>query len=142
MQDAAVIERMRRKFQALAPVLDERSRRHWAATEAMELARGGITEVARATGLARSTIAIGIRELRDAGAAAQPTARIRKPGGGRKHLVDTDVGLWAALDALIEPMTRGDPDSPLRWTCKSTRRLAEELRRQHHPLSARTVASI
>src|SRR5262245_30234870 len=121
--------------------VDERSRRHWAAAEALELPRGGVSNVACATGLARSTIAIGIRELRLAGEPAPPSLRIRKPGGGRKHLVDTDLGLWPALDALIEPTTRGDPESPLRWTCKSTRRLAEELTRQGHPVSARTVAS-
>jgi len=142
MQDVAVIERIRRKFHALAPVLDERSRRHWAATEALELPRGGISSVARATGLARSTIAIGIRELRWAAGTEPTSSRVRKPGGGRKHLVDTDLGLWPALDALIEPTTRGDPESPLRWTCKSTRRLAEELTRQGHPVSARTVASV
>jgi hypothetical protein len=142
MQDAAVIERIRRKFQALTPVLDERSRRHWAATEAMELLRGGVTWVARATGLARNTIAAGIRELRQADANQPPSTRIRHAGGGRKHLVDTDLNLWPALDALIEPLTRGDPESPLRWTCKSTRRLAEELTGQGHPVSARTVAAL
>ena len=136
------MERIHRKFQALAPVLDERSRRRWAATEAQELRRGGISCVARATGLARSTITIGLRELREAGATGQLPSRIRQAGGGRKHLVDTDLGLWAALDGLIEPLTRGDPESPLRWTCKSTRRLADELTRLHHPVSARTVASI
>jgi transposase len=145
MQDAAVIERIRRKYRALAPVLDERSRRHWAATEALELSRGGVSSVARATGLARSTITIGIRELRTLGATEstpEPTPRIRRPGGGRKHLVDTDLKLWETLDELIEPTTRGDPESPLRWTCKSTRRLAEELTRQGHPVSARTVAAL
>ena len=109
--------------------------------KALDLPRGGVTSVARATGLARSTIAIGIRELRNAGA-AEPRSRLRKPGGGRKHLVDTDLGLLAALDELIEPTTRGDPESPLRWTCKSTRRLAEQLTRQGHPVSARTVAAV
>ncbi len=137
MQDAAIIERIRRKFQALTPVLDERSRRQWAATEAMELPWGGVSSVASATGLSRTTVAVGIRELREQTAAPGPG--IRRPGGGRTHLVDTDLELWAALDALIEPVTRGDPESPLRWTCKSTRKLAEELRRQNHPVSAGTI---
>ena len=142
MHDAAAIERICRKFQALAPVLDERSRRHWAAAEALELGRGGVTWVARATGLARNTIAAGLRELRQAVTNPPPSPRLRQPGGGRKHLVDTDAGLWAALDALIEPLTRGDPESPLRWTCKSTRRLAEELTHLGHPLTDRTVAAL
>jgi Rhodopirellula transposase DDE domain len=71
-----------------------------------------------------------------------PSARIRRPGGGRKHLVDIDLGLWAALDALVDPMTRGDPESPLRWTCKSVRRLAAELAQQNHPVSPGTVAAV
>lgn len=142
MQDALVIERIRRKFRTLAPVLDERSRRQWAAAEALELAWGGVTSVAAATGLSRTTIAAGIGELRSQAAGAAATPGIRRPGGGRKHLVDTDLKLWNALDALIDPMTRGDPESPLRWTCKSTRRLAEELCRQRHPISDRTVAAV
>jgi DDE family transposase len=142
MHAAAAIERIFRKFQALAPVLDERSRRHWAAAEALELGRGGVSWVARATGLARNTIAAGMRELRQAVTNQPPSPRLRQCGGGRKHLVDTDQGLWAALDALIEPLTRGDPESPLRWTCKSTRRLAAELTQLGHPLTDRTVAAL
>lgn len=142
MQDAHVIARIRRKFRTLAPVLDERSRRQWAAAEALELAWGGVTSVAAATGLSRTTIAAGIDELRRQVQGAAPTPGIRRPGGGRKHLVDTDLKLWNALDALIDPMTRGDPESPLRWTCKSTRRLAEELCRQDHRISDRTVAAV
>ncbi len=126
----------------MAPVLDERSRRQWAAAEALELAWGGISSVAAATGLSRTTIAAGIGELRRQAEGAAATPGIRRPGGGRKHLVDTDPTLWNALDALIDPMTRGDPESPLRWTCKSTRRLAEELCRQRHPISERTVAAV
>jgi len=126
----------------MAPVLDERARRLWAATEALELGWGGVTCVAAATGLSRTTIAAGIRELRERDPAEPLSTRVRRPGGGRKHLIDTDLGLFAALDALVEPTTRGDPQSPLRWTCKSTRRLAEELCRQGHPVSARTVATI
>jgi hypothetical protein len=142
MQDALLLERIRRKFQALAPVLDERARRRWAAAEALELPWGGLTAVAAATGLSRTTITAGIRELRDADAAPALAGRIRRPGGGRLLVEETDPGLWDALDALIDPVTRGDPESPLRWTCKSTRRLADELTRQRHPVSARTVAAL
>jgi hypothetical protein len=141
MHDAAVIERMRQKYLTMAPVLDERSRRLWAATESLQLGWGGVTCVAAATGLSRTTIAVGLRELRERNPDEAPSPRIRRPGGGRKHLLDTDLGLWAALDALVEPTTRGDPETPLRWTCKSTRRLAAELRRQGHSISARTVAA-
>ena len=119
-------------------------RRHWAATEASDLGWGGITLVARATGLARNTILVGVRELehrrvhpRDA-----VSLRIRDLGGGRKPLTQIDPGLQAALDALVDPATRGHPESPLRWTCKSTGTLAEELQRQNHPVSDRTVAAL
>jgi hypothetical protein len=142
MQDAAVVERIRRKFQALAPVMDERMRRHWAASEARELAWGGVSWVAKATGLSRTTIAVGIEELKARTSDPQSDARIRSPGAGRKPLDYHDADLWAALDALVEPATRGDPETPLRWTCKSTRRLAEELTRQQHPISPGTVASM
>jgi Rhodopirellula transposase DDE domain len=143
MDGAAAIERTRRKFQALTVVMDERMRRQWAATEALELGWGGISLVANATGISRTTILAGVRELK-----AQDTMEtlpgpgIRRPGGGRKRLLETDPGLWDALDALVDPMTRGHPETPLRWTCKSTRQLAEELTRQNHPVSDRTVASL
>ena len=142
MQDAAVIERIRRKFMALAPVMDERMRRHWAASEARELCWGGVSCVARATGLSRTTIAAGIEELKTQTDDFEPSARVRRPGAGRKPLDHHDPQLWAALDALVEPVTRGDPETPLRWTCKSTRRLAEELNRQKHPISPGTVANM
>jgi hypothetical protein len=142
MQDADIVERIRLKFQVMAPVLDERSRRLWAASEALELTWGGVTHVAAATGLSRNTIASGMRELQRQLGGAIPSKRIRREGGGRKCLEETDPGLWDALDALIDPMTRGDPESPLRWTCKSTRRLAVELCRQGHPIAARTVAAL
>jgi len=143
MHDAAVIERTRRKFQALTVVMDERMRRQWAAAEAVEFGWGGISHVANATGISRTTILAGVRELK-----AQkildtvPNPGIRRPGGGRKLLVETDPGLLDALDALVDPMTRGHPETPLRWTCKSTRQLAEELTRQNHPVSDRTVACL
>jgi Rhodopirellula transposase DDE domain len=142
MQDVQIIDRLRRKFRALAPLLDERARRHWAATEAAELAWGGVTAVAAATGLSRATIAAGLRELRSPDSDPVPVGEVRRPGGGRKLAEEADPGLSATLDALIDPTTRGDPESPLRWTCKSTRRLAAELSRQGHPVSASTVAAL
>jgi Rhodopirellula transposase DDE domain len=142
MHDAAVIERIRRKFRALTPLMDERTRRHWAASEARELSWGGVTCVAKATGLSRTTIAAGIADLKSRSDETEPSPRIRRPGGGRKPLDYHDPGLWAALDALVDPVTRGDPETPLRWTCKSTRRLAQELCRQNHPISPGTVASM
>jgi len=126
----------------MAPVLDERSRRQWAAAEAMEMPWGGITSVAAATGLSRTTITTGICELSKQLGGQQPCQRIRREGGGRNCLEYDDPGVCAALDALIDPLTRGDPESPLRWTCKSTRRLAEELTAQGHPISAGTVAAL
>jgi hypothetical protein len=141
--DTAAIERIRRKFQALTMVMDERMRRQWAAAEAMEFPWGGISCVANATGISRTTILAGIRELRiQESSPSLPNPGIRRPGGGRKLILETDPGLWAALDAMVDPVTRGHPESPLRWTCKSTRKLAEELCRQGHPVSDRTVARL
>src|SRR5580704_12643194 len=108
MQDAAVIERIRRKYHALDPVLDERSRRQWAATEAKELGYGGVSAVARATGFARDTIQLGLRELeyRQQHPDEPTPKRLRKLGGGRKQLTATDPALMSALEALVEPLTR------------------------------------
>ena len=107
------------KFEALAPVLDERTRRRWAAVEARALGRGGITRVAEATGLSQTTIRAGLREL-DSPSPSPPHLaaheRLRRPGGGRKSLVAHDPDLLKALEALVDPVTRGDPMSPLRWT--------------------------
>ena len=119
-------------------------RRQWAASEAADLGWGGVTCVALATGLARNTIMAGAQELdyRQTHPRAAVSPRIRALGGGRKPLTEMDAGLQAALDALVDPATRGHPESPLRWTCKSTGTLAEELQRQHHPVSDRTVATL
>lgn len=144
MHDAGVIERIQQKYAALDPIMDERLRRQWAATEAKALGWGGVSLVACATGLARNTIAHGVRELAERAKtpnAPMPTL-LRKSGAGRKRLTDTDPTLLAALDALVDPVTRGHPESPLRWTCKSTRTLAEELQRQKHAVSDRTVAAL
>ena len=143
MQDAQRVGRIRRKYLALRVEMDERRRRQWAAAEARELGRGGVSAVARATGLSRTTITVGLRELKlPSRRRAIEARRIRKPGGGRKPLVETDPRLWMALESLIEPTTRGDPESPLRWTCKSLRRLADELAQQDHPAAPNTVAML
>src|SRR4051794_26886349 len=143
MEDVQALARIQRKYRALLPEMDERRRRQWAAAEARELGWGGVSLVARATGLSRPTITAGLRELDQpiARRAAQ-SARGRRPGGGRRPLTETDPGLLAALESVLEPATRGDPESPLRWTCKSTRRLAEELAREDHRVGARTVAAL
>lgn len=141
--DAQVIARIQRKYRLLSPEMDERMRRQWAAAEAREIGRGGITAVAQATGISRPTITAGLRELDlpDDQRTAEAT-RTRRPGGGRKPLTQTDPQLMEALESLIDPVTRGDPMSPLRWTCKSTYKLSEELCRQRHPVGPRTVASL
>jgi hypothetical protein len=143
MQDARVVARIRRKYRALEPELDERRRRQWAGAEARELGWGGVTVVARATGLSRTTINAGKDELAEpAKQRASEAMRVRRPGGGRRPLTETDPDLLAALENLIEPTTRGDPESPLRWTCKSIRNLADELTRENHPVGAVTVAKL
>lgn len=144
MHDATTIERIRQRFEAMAPVMDERMRRQWAAAEASTLGWGGVSAVSIATGLARNTIAAGLRELkhRQAHPHEAVVARVRKVGGGRKPSTEIDPTLLAALDGLVDPVTRGHPESPLRWTSKSTRKLAEELRRQNHSVTDRTVAAL
>jgi len=124
--------------------MDERLRRQWAASEAQSFGRGGVSAVSRATGMSRNTVRRGIAEtaLRKSKPKAAVSTRIRRPGGGRKALTESDPGLWEALEALVEPMSRGDPRSPLRWTCKSTTQLAAELTRQAHPISPWTVGSL
>ena len=143
MQDSKVEARIRRKFRLVTVELDERRRRQWAAAEARDVGSGGISLVARATGLSRPTIMAGLKEL-DLSTKNQTAsaARVRSPGGGRRTLTESDPGLLAALERLTDPATRGDPMSPLRWTCKSTAKLAEELTRQNHPVTDRTVAML
>ena len=121
-------------------LLDERMRRLMAANEARALGRGGISEVSRACGLSRKAIAKGMREI-EAGT-APPPGRVRQPGAGRKKITAQDPGLMPALERWIEPETRGDPESPLRWTCKSTRTLAAQLTRHQHPISHMKVAQL
>jgi hypothetical protein len=144
MRNAEQIERVRQKYAGLSPVMDERTRRQWAAVEASSLGWGGVAVVAQATGLARNTIKAGMREVehRTTHPEERVEDRIRCRGGGRKPLTETDPHLMAALEALVDPVTRGDPESPLRWTCKSTARLSKELTAQSHPVTDRTVAML
>ena len=130
------------KYTALAPLLDEQTRRRWAAVEARAIGRGGVTRVAEATGLSQTTIRMGLKELDTPSTSATDQAaseRLRRPGGGRKALVDHAPDLLTALEALVDPVTRGDPMGPLRWTCKSAARLARELQHQGYPVSERSI---
>jgi transposase len=129
-------------YRTMAPLLDERQRRLFAAALSQALGYGGIAHVSEGTDVARTTIGRGLRELKQGTEQLASQRRVRRPGGGRKRLVDQDPVLLGALEALVEPLTRGDPDSPLRWTCKSTRQLAAELQRQGYRISHETVAQL
>jgi len=128
-------EKLAAKFAVLLPQLDERQRRLLLGAEARELGRGGIARVAAAAGVSRPTVSRGISEIATGADGGAGAGWVRRPGGGRKSLTETDPGLLAALDALVEPDTRGDPMSPLRWTIKSTRNLADALTAGGHPVS-------
>jgi Rhodopirellula transposase DDE domain len=128
------------KFELLWPLLDERTRRITAASEAMNLGFGGVSAVHRASGLSRRAIAKGILELQEG--AMPPAGRVRRPGAGRKPITVSDPHLLDALEAMIDCQTRGDPQSPLRWICKSTRAIAQQLGRKKHPVSHVKVAQI
>jgi transposase len=134
-----LVESLAAKFAALLPHLDERQRRLYLGSEARALGHGGITAVATAAGLSRQTVAAGVDELE---AGREPLGRTRRRGGGRKRLTETDAELKPALLKLVEPESRGDPESPLRWTTRSTRNLADELTRRGHRVSADTVAKL
>ena len=133
---------IKRRFELLGPVLDERARRLVAAAEAVVLGWGGATAVSRATGVSRQVIREGIKGLPQPQRPAGGRGRIRKAGGGRKKTVSKDPTLLGDLERLVEPVTRGDPDSPLRWTCKSVRKLSEELNSMGHRTSHRLVARL
>ena len=137
MDEAAI----RQRYQVLADVADERVRRLMVAAEALAIGRGGQLAVARATGVSRTMIQRGIREVRHPELQA-PKGRVRRPGGGRKAMVVLDPTLRDDLERLVEPTSRGDPESPLRWTCKSVRKLAAELTAQGHQTSHRMVAEL
>lgn len=145
MERASIINSVRTKFDDLSRLMSERLRRQWAACEADSLGRGGVSWVAEATGLSRTTITAGQQELKharehpDEGLDPQ---RIRAPGAGPPRLAEKDATLLKDLEELIDSTTRGDPQSPLLWTCKSTRRLAKELGRKGHPVSHATVATL
>jgi transposase len=128
------------RYEALKPFLDERTRRLMAVAESQTIGRGGISLVARATGISRPVIRQGIAELKDPKSLS--VYRIRRQGGGRKKAVDKDTSLKSDLQALLESTTRGDPQAPLRWTCKSVRQLTAELRRSKHQVSHQVVADL
>lgn len=131
---------IRKRYELLSGRLNERQIREFAGVEAKVFGRGGLTAVSRATGLAINTVRRGLAELEEPAEGSR--SRIRKSGGGRKKLRAKDSGLVAALEQLVEPFTRGDPMRPLRWTCKSVRRLAQELGQQGHPISPAKVAEL
>jgi transposase len=131
---------IKQRFDLLAKELNERTRRLLAASEAMTIGRGGISIVSRATGLSRKAISLGIKQLQEE--ASLSPGRIRRAGGGRKKTVAKDLSLDEDLEGLIEPVTRGDPESPLRWTCKSLRKLAAELNQQGHQISHQLVSEL
>ena len=136
---------IQRRFRSLSPFLDERMRRLIAAAESEAIGYGGVTAVARATGVSRRAITEGMKELsqRKRARRAPPSqSRIRRKGAGRKRTAEKDTTLLEDLDRLVDPATRGDPASPLRWTCKSVRRLAEELQQEGHAVSYQTVAEL
>jgi Rhodopirellula transposase DDE domain len=140
--DAIVVQWISVKYEALRGTLNERARRLWAATEARSLGRGGIAAVIEATGMSSRTVHKGLKELEAGGSGGEVLApgRVRRPGGGRKRARDKQPGLVKALEHLVDPTARGDPESPLRWTCKSTRKLADELRRRGFDVGPHTVA--
>ncbi len=133
-------EVIKRRFELVSGELNERARRLVAASEAMAIGWGGISVVSRATGLSRKAISQGIKQLQQGGGGNE--GRIRRKGGGRKKTVKKDPSLREDLERLVEPVTRGDPESPLRWTCKSVRHLAKELVRQGHQVSHQLVSEL
>lgn len=144
MQDANVIQGIEDRYRALGPLMDERLRRQWAAAESRAYGWGGLRAVSRATGMSPNTIKRGLAELdvREANPRGEIASRLRRAGAGRRAATVADPGLSAALERLVDPATRGDPQSPLKWTCKSTTQLARELTRQGHPVSPRTVGRL
>jgi Rhodopirellula transposase DDE domain len=144
--DQARIDEIRSRYESLAPVMDERVTRLWAASEAMSLGRGGTAAVTEATGILGKRIRYGMRELKELGECPPKDPprqqRVRRRGAGRRPLTQTDPTLVPDLDSLVEPLTRGDPESPLRWTCKSVRKLADELRAMGHQVGPQKVSEL
>ena len=135
------LSEIRSRYDFVKRFFNEKARRLFLASEAKTIGWGGIEKVSRATGVSNDTISKGCKEL-DEEPELIESGKIRKPGGGRKKIIDTDPTLLSDLDSLIEPTIRGDPESPLRWTCKSTRKLAHELKNMGHNLSHMRVADI
>jgi Rhodopirellula transposase DDE domain len=133
---------LRREYRGLSDLLDERERRAWAAAEASSLPRGGVSLLSRAAGLSRTTIHAGIRELEERKGGPLATGRSRRAGGGRKLLTFHHLQLLRALEHLVEPLARGDPESLPRWTSKSTRKLAADIPRQGYSTGERKVAGL
>jgi transposase len=145
MNSDELLEIIEAKYSALEAYFDERTRRIWGAVEARSLGRGGITRVSKATGMSRSTIRLGMVELEQMSQAEEEVLElgsIRKAGGGRKRITTTDTHLLEALEGLIEPGTRGDPELPLKWTTQSTHKLAERLQEMGHRVSPRSVYNL
>lgn len=140
MRHSDILSVIKEKYQALFPLLDEHSRRIWAAVEAKSIGHGGQTLVSKATGLSRHRIYAGLSELYQS--IEVQAKSIRRKGGERKKLIDADSSILMDLDELVEPGSRGDPQSPLRWTCKSTRHLAQELQDKGHKIGYRKVAAL
>lgn len=134
------LHQIKQRYQAVSPFLDEKQRRLLAASEAMAYGEGGLTKVAATLGMSRSTVSKGMKELEQP--ALIETKQTRKPGGGRKRTADLDPTLLGDLEKLIDPTTRGEPESPLKWTCKSTRKLSRELNEKGHLTSHTTVAQL
>lgn len=133
---------LQQKFVDLLPILDERSRRLWAAAEAKALGRGGISLVSKATGLSRTTVHQGIKELSQSKSLKAETIRLRTKGGGRKPIAFDNPDILSVLESLVEPTTRGEPESPLRWTCKSTRQLSEALKIKGYKIGRQKVSEL
>lgn len=144
MQDADILRELEAKYRSLKPIMDERMRRRWAASEARAYGWGGIRAVSTVTGMSPSTIRIGMKELAEQARnpKAEVTTRLRRVGGGRKRRTELDPQLQTSLEKLVEPLTRGDPQSPLRWTCRSTANLSQALKEQGHVASPQTVGRL
>ena len=144
MRDRTRVQQVVAKYRALAEMMDERMRRRWAAVEAQAYGWGGLQAVSGALGMSPNTIRKGLSELaaREENPDEPLGRRLRREGAGRKRCTEADPELIETLESLVEPTTRGDPMSALRWTCKSTINLAEELTRQGHPVSPRTVGRL
>ncbi|MGI0484866.1 ISAzo13 family transposase [Pantanalinema rosaneae CENA516] len=138
----SVVKQIEHKYQHLSPFLNERSRRLWAATEAEALGYGGIVALHRATGLSQNTIRAGLKELGGESTELLTSEHIRQAGGGRKRVEARDPLILEALDRLVEPTTRGEPECPLRWTCKSVNQLADALQEQGYTICAMTVYTL